>query len=131
MGARATYRKELEILNDYRDMLTGENVKKSKDFDTFHHIEKYCYYHETNILKGANLLNYTQKWLHDYIEVTDPELFDLINECLCIYQKCLRGDMTRLVNMYRDEVMPLAKIEVDEFKRRNGYVRIKTPPKKR
>lgn len=86
-------REELKALYGARCMLTG--LKKRL---TYHHLEKKCDGGENTLDNGAVLNREAHDFLH-YLERTDPELYEEINLCLCLYKlafekkekKCLKA----------------------------------------
>lgn len=73
---------------------------------TYHHIQKDCDGGPKSVDNGALLTGISQAWLHNYIENKEPELFDLINECLLLYKLCMDSNNIELIKQYRDEVIP-------------------------
>lgn len=107
-----------ELINIYGKecMFTGV-----KDDLTYHHIDKEEWGAPTDLENGSILSAVSQSWLHNYIEHIDPELYDLINECLILYKKVRDIGNEQLINQYRDEVMPefIARIVVYDKKNMN------------
>ena len=85
---------------------------------TFHHIDKAEFGGPTTVDNGSVLSGVSQGWLHNYIEPTDPALFDLINECLLLYKMVMDKGDQELIQQYRDEIMPefIARIAIYEKK---------------
>lgn len=73
---------------------------------TYHHIQKDCDGGPKSVDNGALLTSISQSWLHNYIENKDPEMFDLINECLVLYKMCIDNNQVELIQQYREEVIP-------------------------
>jgi hypothetical protein len=97
-------REKLNLLYGCRCLLT--NIKTKNEL-TFHHLLKEEYGGRATIENGANLINTIHEWLHNEIEPSDKELFNLINECLELYKKCLDKGLIDLSTQYEQECMPL------------------------
>lgn len=111
-----------------RCMLTNINLDKDKHYSlTMHHIAKRCEGGETSVANGSNLIASIHEWLHNAIEHNDRELFDLINECLLLYKKCMDENNLELIEMWRNECVPLF-LEANENSIKN---KVKTKSKKR
>ena len=93
-------REQLEVLYDARCMLTL--VRESL---TFHHIEKAEFGGPATVENGALLNDKIHSWLTN-LEYKDPELYDLVNECLILYKMCMDDNRSDLVQMYREECVP-------------------------
>lgn len=104
---------ELAYLYGNRCMFTD-----SKEVITYHHIEKECDGGPRNVENGALLTSISQAWLHNYIENQDPELFNLINECLQLYKICMDSNNVELLKQYRDEVIPLFQEAIIKYDNR-------------
>lgn len=108
-------------------MLTNINIDKDKHYLlTMHHITKRCEGGQTNVDNGSNLIASIHNWLHNTIERDDRELFDLINECLYLYKKCMDENNLELIKQWREECVPLF-IEANEKSTKN---KVKTKSKK-
>lgn len=81
-------------------MLTGR-----KDFNTYHHIEKACEGGRATIENGGRLHDKIHQWVH-IIENIDPELYDLVNECIILYKLCVDRNEKELLKQYNEEVVP-------------------------
>jgi hypothetical protein len=100
-------REQLEMLYDARCMLT-----LCERCLTFHHIEKAQHGGEATVENGALLNDKIHSWLTN-LEYKDPELYDLINECLVLYKICMDEQKSELVQLYREECVP-------EFQKKMG-----------
>lgn len=94
-------RKELEILYGCKDMLTLLQSNKL----TYHHILKKSHGGNNTLENGALLERLTHDWLHS-LEYTDKDLYNLINECLCLFKQCIDLNEEELINQYVNEVAP-------------------------
>lgn len=92
---------DLQILYGARCMLTMVKTRL-----TYHHIEKAEHGGPSTVDNGAILSEASQEWLHNNIERADPELFDLINECLILYKMSMDAGKEELVQMYQEECVP-------------------------
>ena len=102
-------RDKLKLLYGCRDMLTGlfnENLD-------FHHLIKKEYNGPKTIENGALLERLCHIWLHS-LEYDDPELYELINECLDLYKKCIDYGLIKLVCQYETEVFPKVLVLVNK-----------------
>lgn len=95
-------RGKLNIKYGARCLLT--NIKLQKG--SYHHIFKKEYGGQATVENGANLVEEIHQWLHS-LEYYDIELFNLINECLRLYKRCLDTNNRELIEMYENECMPL------------------------
>ena len=93
----------------------------SKKVITYHHIDKECNGGPRSVENGALLTSVSQAWLHNYIEHKDPELFDLINECLQLYKACMDSNNVDLIRQYRDEVIPLFQEAIITYDQRTTH----------
>ena len=94
-------RKELYVRYGEECMCTGVTTDL-----TYHHIRKAEHGGPTTLLNGSVLSSASQAWLHNYIEHTDPALYDLVNECLLLYKMAWDQGRMDLVEQWKQEVMP-------------------------
>lgn len=98
-------RQQLEMLYGVRDMLTGIESNSL----TYHHCLVKKEHGGTNtISNGALLIHKTHNWLTN-TEYSDRERYDLINDCLDLYKKCIDYGNIDLIIQYENEVMPKAR----------------------
>lgn len=107
-NARARVRATLLTLYGYRDMLTGQEIPDFRSA-SFHHIDKDEFGGAYSVENGAMLLRPTHDYVHNEIEAKDPDLFDLLTECLILYKYCLDNNYIELVEQFQAEVQPEAK----------------------
>lgn len=105
---RARVRATLLTLYGYRDMLTGQEISDFRSA-SFHHIDKDEFGGAYSVENGAMLLRPTHDYVHNEIEAKDPDLFDLLTECLILYKYCLDNNYTELIEQFQAEVQPEAK----------------------
>ncbi len=86
---------------------------------TYHHIDKAAEGGPTTKDNGAILSSISQAWLHNYIELNDPSLYDLINECLVLYKMVIDQGHQDLIEQYRTDVIPKFIDRIVAFDRRN------------
>lgn len=98
-------RKKLILLYGCRDMLTLIETEKLE----FHHLLKKALGGKSNIENGALLDEYIHDWLHS-LEISDPDLYDLINECLYLFKVCLDYGLEDLIYHYEKEVASRARV---------------------
>lgn len=77
-----------------------------KDDLTYHHIDKAADGGATTLSNGSILSSISQAWLHNFIELNDPALYDLINECLILYKMVIDQGNSELIEQYRTDVIP-------------------------
>lgn len=94
----------LKALYGCQDMLTLIATKKLD----FHHIIKECDGGARTVENGALLERESHQWLHR-LEIDDPEVYLLINECFQLYKKCMDLELPELIDMYEQEVVPEVK----------------------
>jgi len=97
-------RKELQMLYGLRCLLTNEKTRLS-----VHHIEKVEYGGNTNELNCVLLNRDIHDWLHNELEQNDRKMFELVNDCLDLYKKCIKLGLTDLVEEYENEIIPKTK----------------------
>lgn len=107
-NSHARIRAELLQLYGYVDMLTGEEIPNFKA-GSFHHIDKDEFGGAYTVDNGAMLLWKTHQYIHNILEANDPELFDLLTECLILYKYCLDNQCPELVEQFQREVQPEVK----------------------
>lgn len=100
-GSNKAKKEQLYQLYGKECMFTGV-----KDDLTYHHIDKEEWGGPTDIENGSVLSAVSQSWLHNYIELHDPALYDLINECLLLYKMVRDQGNQVLIDQYRNEIMP-------------------------
>ena len=108
LNSHARVRAQLLSLYGYIDMLTGQEIPNFKAA-SFHHIDKDEYGGEYTPENGAMLLRITHDFIHNVIEANDPELFDLLTECLFLYKQCLDQNNEQLIEQFQTEVQPEVK----------------------
>lgn len=97
-------KRKLIILYGCRDMLT---LIYNPELE-FHHLLKKEHGGKANVENGALMEDFAHDWLHS-LENSDPELYDLINECMILYKKCLDLNKKNLIDQYQKTVAPKAK----------------------
>lgn len=100
----------------YIDMLTGQEIEEF-NLASYHHLLKKEYGGEYTPENGAMLLKLTHSFIH-LVELKDPELFDLITECLILYKYCIQHNKIQLITQFQDEVQPKVKKLVNSYKSR-------------
>lgn len=108
LNSHARVRAQLLSLYGYLDMLTGESIPNFRAA-SFHHIDKDEFGGTYTPENGAMLLRITHDFIHNVIEANDPELFDLLTECLFLYKHCLDRNETQLIEQFQHEVQPEVK----------------------
>lgn len=76
---------------------------------TYHHIWKKEHGGGNTIDNGAIICTEAHSWLH---QQERTELYDLINECLQLYKKCVELGEVELVDQYNNDVKPKIKRKV-------------------
>lgn len=107
-NSHARVRAQLLQLYGYRDMLTGQEIPDFRSA-SYHHIDKDEFGGEYTVENGAMLLWLTHNFIHNQIEAKDPELFDLLTECLFLYKHCIDNGHEALVKQFQQEVQPEVK----------------------
>lgn len=102
MGNYTKPKNKLKELYGHRDMLT----LIESDILAFHHLIKKALGGKDTVDNGALLEESCHEWLHS-LEEDDPELFDLINECLKLYKICLDLNKKKTIKFYKKEVAPI------------------------
>lgn len=115
VDGRKAVKLELLLLYGYRDLLTGEPID-DYSASSFHHIIKKEYGGKYTEENGAMLLVETHRLIHNIIELYDPELFDLLTECLEAYKICLDKGLVDLSSQFEQEVQPLI------LSKKNSYI---------
>lgn len=90
-------RLKLQVLYGCRCLMTEKNSEL-----TYHHLEKVEHGGVATVSNGAVLTNEAHQWLHS-LEYTDVELYELVNECLRLYKKCLDLNQEHLAEQYEEE----------------------------
>ena len=108
MNSHARVRAQLLQLYGYIDMLTGQEIPNFRSA-SFHHITKDEFGGDYTVDNGAMLLWQTHSFIHNIIEANDPELFDLLMECLYYYKYCIDNNCETLVEQFQKEVQPEVK----------------------
>ena len=115
MNSHARVRATLLSIYGYLDMLTGQEIPNFKAA-SYHHLDKDEFGGEYTVDNGAIFLRLTHDFIHNVIEAKDPELFDLLTECLILYKYCLLNNKIELVEQFQKEVQPQAKRLVLSYK---------------
>ena len=95
-----TAREQLEILYGSRCMLT-----KLKYALTYHHLIKREHGGTSTIENGCIATHDIHNFIHT-LEHHDHELFDLINECVELYKKCVDAGLIDLVEEWEECIVP-------------------------
>ncbi len=80
-----------------------------RDSLRYHHLIKEQYTGQNTVENGALLNQDIHFWLHQYMEIYEPKLYDQIGDCIQGYKEALKLHKEELIEQYRTEVMPAIK----------------------
>lgn len=112
-----------KLLKKYGNKCFLTNVKLQKG--TYHHIVKKELGGASNEENGAVLHKVIHQWLHNEIETKEKELYNLINECLILYKKCIDLKKYELIKQYEKEIVPLFYNEFINYSNKKKLVKKK------
>jgi hypothetical protein len=106
-------REQLNELYGSKCMLT--NIKGML---SYHHLMKREFGGGETVANGAMIDHHIHNYIHNELELYDVDLFDLVNECIDLYKKCLDGHLIELQEQFESECIPIFQQKRMEYQSR-------------